>query len=161
MAEQQLDAAQIGTGIQEMRCERVAQHVRAQRPPDTQLLAQLLADDTNGVRLQRLSRSLPLKEPVLGLAPAPVHAQDLQQLRRQHDLARKLPLAFADMNDHPLAVDVGHLQIQRLLTAETRAVVQGEQRTMLGVHLRVEQSADFLAATDHGKLAPHLGLDDS
>src|SRR3974390_3773536 len=98
--------------------ERVAENVRAQRLPDTLLPAQLLADDTNCVGLEWLPCSLPLKEPVLGLAPAPVHAQDLQQLRRQHHLARKLTLAFTDVDDHPLAVDIGHLAIQRFLATQ-------------------------------------------
>ncbi len=31
---------------------------------------------------------------------------------------------------------------------------------MLGVHLRIEQSAYFLAAPDRGQLTPYLGLDD-
>src|ERR1700758_156527 len=160
MAEKQLNAAQIGAGVQQMCRERVAQNVRAQRLPDTQLPAQLLADDTHRVRLQRLPRSLPLKEPVLGLAPAPVHAQDLQQLRRQHHLARKLALAFADVNDHPLAVDVRHLQVECFLATKTCAVVQGKQRAMLGVHLRVQKSAHLFATPDRGELTPYLGLDD-
>ena len=75
-------------------------------------------------------------------------------------MTRKLALAFADMDNHPLAVDIGHLQIQRFLATETRAVVQGEQRAMLGVHLRVQQCSDFFAAPDCGQLPPYLGLDD-
>ena len=82
MTEQQLNAAQIGASVEQMGGERVAQHVRAEGLPDTQLLAQLLADDTNRVRLERFPRPFPLKKPVLGLAPAPLHTQDLQQLRR-------------------------------------------------------------------------------
>ena len=72
----------------------------------------------------------------------------------------KLALALADVDDHPLAVDIGDLQVQRFLTAKPGAVVQGQQRTMLGVRRRIEQSADFFAAPDRGQLAPHLGLDD-
>src|ERR1700742_479264 len=104
MSEQQLNAAQVRAPIEQVCGEGVAQNMWAERLANAQLLAQLLAGDTNSVRLERLPRSFPLKEPVLGLAPAPVDAQDLQQLRRQHHLARKLALAFADVNDHPLAV---------------------------------------------------------
>ena len=128
----------------------MTQHVWTERLPDTQLLTQLLADDTNCVRLQRFPRPFPLKEPILGLAPTPIHAQDIQQLRRQHDLARELALPLADVDDHPLAINIGDLQIQRFLTAQTCAVVQSQQRTMLGVHLRIEQGADFFAAPDCG-----------
>jgi hypothetical protein len=31
---------------------------------------------------------------------------------------------------------------------------------MLGVHLRIEQNADFFPAPDRGQFAPYLGLDD-
>jgi len=72
MAEQQLDAAQISPGIQQVCRERVAQNMRAQRLLDTKLLTQLLAHHPDCVRLQRLSRPFPLKQPVLGLAPPPV-----------------------------------------------------------------------------------------
>ena len=122
--------------------------------------AWLLADNTNRVRLQLLSSALTRKEPVLGLPSAPVRAQDLQQLPRQHRLARELALALADMDDHPLAVDVGDLKIERLLTTQACAVVQGQQRSMLDVHLCIEHGTDFLTAPDCGELAPHLRLDD-
>ena len=75
-------------------------------------------------------------------------------------MAWKLALAFADMDDHPLAVDVGDLQIQRFLAAQARAVVEGQQRPMLDVHLSIEQGTDFFTAPDCGKLAAYLGLDD-
>lgn len=126
MAEQELNAAQIGARINQMGSEGVPQHMRAERLPDTQLLAQLLTDNTRWCSLQLLSCAPAGKEPVLGLAPSPVVAQNLQQLRRQHHLAREL--ALANVDDHPLAVDVGDLTIERLLTAETCTVVQGQQR---------------------------------
>ena len=80
MAEQQLNPAQIGAGIEQMCGEGVAQHVRAERLADAQLFTQLLADDPDRVRLQRFLRPFPGKEPVLGLAPAPLEAQQLEQL---------------------------------------------------------------------------------
>jgi hypothetical protein len=58
----------------------VTQHVRTERLPDAQLPAQLLAGDSDCIRLQRLVRLFSRKEPVLGLAPAPGEAQLLQQL---------------------------------------------------------------------------------
>jgi hypothetical protein len=54
MAEQQLDAAQISPGIQQVCRERVAQNMRAQRLLDTKLLTQLLAHHPDCVRLQSL-----------------------------------------------------------------------------------------------------------
>jgi hypothetical protein len=128
--------------------------------PDAHLFAQPLPDNTNCIRLQLLSSVLTGKQPVLGLPSSPVDTQDLQQLQRQHDLARELALALADVDDHPLAVDVGDLQIQRFLTAQACAVVYGQQCAMLDVHLFIEQCTNFLPASDGGQLALHLGLDD-
>ena len=67
MAEQQLNAAQIGSRIEQVCGERVAQNVRAEWLPDTQLLAQLLTGDTHCVLKQGMVRPLAREEPVLGL----------------------------------------------------------------------------------------------
>ena len=69
MAEQQLNAAQIGACIEQMCREGMSQHMRAEWLGDAQLLAQLLAGDTHRVRQQGLVRPFSGKEPVLGLAP--------------------------------------------------------------------------------------------
>ena len=100
------------------------------------------------------------KEPVLGLAPTPVDTQQLQQLGREHDLAREVSLAGADVDDHALAVDVGDFQIQGFLAAQSGAVESGQQSPMLQVHRAVEQGANFFPAPDHGQLAVHLRLGD-
>jgi len=105
MAEQQLDTAQVGSGIEQMCCKRMSQYMRAQWLGDAELVAQLLTGDTHCVLKQGMVWPLSGEEPVLGLAPLPIDAQQLQQLGRQHDLARELALALADVNDHPLAVD--------------------------------------------------------
>src|SRR5438270_14083440 len=100
MAEQQLNAAQIGSGIEQMCRKGVTQHVRAKRLSDAELLAQLLTRDTYCVLKQGMVRPLSGEKPVLGLAPLPIDAQQLQQLGRQHHLARKLALALADVDDY-------------------------------------------------------------
>src|SRR5260370_15711367 len=114
MAEQQLNAAQIGSGIEQVCREGVSEYMRAQRLGDAELLAQLLTGDPHCVLKQGMVRPLSGEEPVLGLAPSPVKAQQIEKLGRQHDLARELALALADVNDHPLAVDVGYLQVESL-----------------------------------------------
>jgi hypothetical protein len=159
MAKQQLDAAQIGSGIEQMGGEGVAQYVGAERFSDAKLLAQLLTGDAGPVCNHGPVRPPSRKKPLLGLTPAPVQTQNLQQLRRQHDLARKLALALADVDDHPLAVDIGDLQVQSFLT-QTGAVVQCQQCTVLGVGRCIKQSTDFFPAPHRGQLAAHLGLDD-
>ena len=52
------------------------------------------------------------KQPVGRLAPeaAPVNTQCIEQLRAEHDVTVLAALAFPDMDDHPLAVDIADLQ---------------------------------------------------
>jgi len=69
-------------------------------------------------------------------------------------------LALANVDDHPLAVDVGYPKIEHLLTAEARTIVQSQQRPMLDVHLCIEQGTYFLPVPDCWQLAPHPRLDD-
>jgi hypothetical protein len=52
------------------------------------------------------------------------------------------------VNDHPLAVDVGDLQVESLLTAKASAVVHGQQCAVLGVRCSIQQDADFFPAPD-------------
>ena len=64
---------------------------------DSRLLAELLANLPHPGQMHGKPCLLPRKEPVLGLAPAPVDAEQLQQLGRKFDLAGELPLAFPDV----------------------------------------------------------------
>src|SRR5271169_461771 len=93
MAEQKLNGAQIGACIEQVGGKGVAQHMRAERLDHAQLSAQLLADQADPGSIHRLVRYPSGKEPVLGLAPTPVDTQQLQQLGREHDLAREVSLA--------------------------------------------------------------------
>ena len=92
MAEQKLDAAQIGACIEQMGSEGVSQNVGAERFRDAQLLAQLRAGDAHPACHHGLVWPSSGKEPVLGLPPAPVKAQQLQQLGDNMTWRGNLPL---------------------------------------------------------------------
>src|SRR5258705_13961059 len=64
-------------------------------------------------RMTRRMPSVAGKQPVGWLVSesAPVHAQRVQQSRAQHHIAVLASLAAADVNDHPLTVDVADLQM--------------------------------------------------
>jgi hypothetical protein len=125
---------------------------------NAQLFTQLLTSHTHRVGLQRLTRFLSGKEPIRGLTPAPVEAQQLQQLGGQHDLTRELALALADVDDHPLAINVSDLQIQRFLTAKSCAVVQGQQCTVLGVLIASSRAQTSSRLQTVGSLRRIFGL---
>jgi hypothetical protein len=59
-------------------------------------------------------------------------------------------LAFANVDDHPLAVDVGDFQIQGFLNAQASPLEQAQQGAVLEVPGDVEQCGDFITAPDHG-----------
>src|SRR6266851_591665 len=67
-----------------------------------------------GDRMTRRMPSVAGKQPVRGLASesAPVHAQRIQQSLTQHHVAVLASLAAADVNNHPLAVDVADLKVR-------------------------------------------------
>src|SRR5271166_3610494 len=88
------------------------------------------------------------KQPVGGLAPetAPIRAQFFEQLRAEHDVAVLAALAFADMNDHPLAVDVAHLEMCRFCAACACGIERHQQDAVEGELCRVNQSGDLFLA---------------
>jgi hypothetical protein len=55
-------------------------------------------------------------------------------------------LAFTDIDDHPLAVDVGDFQIQGFLNAQASPVEHAQQGAVLEVLGDVEQCGDFFTA---------------
>jgi len=60
----------------------------------------------NPAQMHGRPRLVSRKEPVLRLPPAPVETEQLQELRREQDLARIFALAIPDVHHHPLAVDI-------------------------------------------------------
>src|SRR6202167_4387489 len=72
------------------------------------------------------------KQPLLRLAPetSPVDAKFLQQLRAEHDIAVLAAFALADMNHHPLAVDVTDLQASRFCAACAGGIHRHQQDAM-------------------------------
>ena len=97
------------------------------------------------------------EEPRLGPAHAPPVAQDLQQLGRQHHVAVLLAFALLDADDHPLAVDVGGLQMNRFRDAQAGGIAGGQDGAMLEVGDAAEELQDFLGTEDDGQLLRLLG----
>jgi hypothetical protein len=73
---------------------------------------------------------------------APVAAQDVEQLRREHDIALASSLALLDPDHHAAVVDVGDLQVRRFGGAQPSRI-RGRQR---GAAL--EARPDFKEAND-------------
>src|SRR5258708_35047733 len=82
-----------------------------------------------GDRMTRRMPSVAGKQPVRGLASesAPVHAQRIQQSWAQHHIAVLASLAIADVNDHPLTVDVAGLKVGHLRPSGASGIKRHQQ----------------------------------
>lgn len=71
-----------------------------------------------------------------------------------------IPLTFAlfDPDDHPLAVDVGDLEVHDLVGAQPRAVGDTECGLVLEATRALEQAGDFLTAQDLRELARFIDV---
>ena len=134
MSEKNLDGAQVGAGFQHVRCETMSQRMRRYVLGDAGTLGGLvhsLPDDLlrNGhISPPALHRTW--EQIGLGLHPAPVLAQGLQQLRGQQHVAIAAALALTDMNDHALAVDVGDLEVAQLGPAQPGCIQHHQHGAM-------------------------------
>src|ERR1017187_2905729 len=154
MAKQNLDGAQVGAGFQHMSCETMPQAVRRYVLGDAGTLGGLvyrLPDDlfrNRDIGPPSLHRTW--EQIGLGLHPAPILAQSLQQLGGQQDIAVAGSLALANVNDHALAVDVGDLEMAHLGSAQARCIQHHHHGAMHKVAGRIDQ-ARYLLLVKYGR----------
>src|SRR5208283_5437521 len=100
------------------------------------------------------------KQPLLRLAPetSPVDAKFIEQLRAEHDIAVLAALALADMNHHPLAVDVADLQVSRFGAACASGIHRHQQDAMKGCIRSLNQSGNFFLTEHAGKVTQLLRI---
>src|SRR5215831_9557807 len=112
MSHQQLNGAQVRTGLEQMGGEAVPERVRTHPLLDTCACGGGLANVPHGlVRDRSLDGAhLAWEQIAAWLLPAPVVAQRLQQLGGERNIAIAQALTSLDVNDHALAVDVADLQ---------------------------------------------------
>ena len=115
MPQQNLDGAQVGPRLEQVRGEAMPQHMRADGFAETGLAGKFLADLLDPRRPQPSAGFAPGEQQRPRLAAAPIDAQQLEKLGREHHLARLLSFAAANLNDHPLAVDVAAFQPQNFI----------------------------------------------
>src|SRR5271156_1302608 len=94
--------------------ECVAQRMRRDRFAETGLLKCLSACDLDGTRRDGLLGPVTWKQPLLWTGRLPLVSQKLQQRLREHHLAVLPAVARLPPDAHPLAVNCGGLQGNRL-----------------------------------------------
>ncbi len=139
MAHEQLDPAHIGTGFQQMRGERMSQGMRCYRLPDATSLACESADSRDGALRDGVSGNITGKQPATGVSVLPVRSEDLEQTRREHDVAILAVLALVHTDDHALAVDVRDFQVDDFRHAQAGCVGNHQDGPMLQAGDRVRR----------------------
>src|ERR1051326_8076736 len=126
----------------------MAPDVRAHLLLDADLLSELLADLPDAGRMHGRARYLPRKQPVRWLPPAPVCAQQLQQLWRKHYLPGPLTFSFAHQNQHAFAVYIGDLQREHLGATQSRPIKRRSECSVLEILGSVQHRRHLLTTQD-------------
>src|SRR6266568_5594495 len=154
MSEQRLDDSDIGTAFEQMGRKAVAQRVQAHPFPDPGPIGRLVEQPVELAGAHRRAGLATRKQPaflqrrcVYIKTPTrlPPLSQQINHLRRQHDVAILAALGLLDPNDLLRAVDMLDLQPDDFAGAQSAAIAE------------TEQHADLEAACD-GQQAPGLVL---
>jgi len=126
MAEHHLDGAQVGAGLEQMRCPAMAQSMRSDmfsnacssRGIDTGVPNRFVG----GRPVWSFARTMTWEQVLFGFSPSPIRTQRLQQLRIQRQVAVLASLALRHTNDHALAVDVAHFKVDQFRPAHASGI---------------------------------------
>src|SRR5260370_29738031 len=138
--EQHLDHSDIDVLFQKMGGKAVPECVRRYPLVDPGHVGSRMTGAIELASGERIDGVLPRKQPPLWparLAPSP---QQLEQMRRQHDVAVFVALALLDPDHHALAVDVGYLQCHYLGYAQSRPVGHTQSRLVLEPRRSIEEA---------------------
>ena len=142
------DSPELGIVPQGMRCDRFGN-----RATPARLLARIL----DGVSADMVADLIAREEPSLGSIHSPPVAQDLQQLRRKHDIAIDASFALLDSDHHSFAIDIGDFQADSLRDAQPSRVADGQYRAMLAIPHTAQKLQNFFRTQDDRQLLGHLG----
>jgi len=90
----------------------------------------------------------PREEPGHWSVPFPVELQDLQQLRREHQLAIFVTFALTDKDELALAVDIRHPQVNDLGNPQAGRIEGHQDGAVFEVRRVLEERDDFGRAQD-------------
>src|SRR5262249_53388810 len=100
----------------------LAHHVGVNALLDTGFLAEFMADLPDTGQVHGAVWLVTGEQPLFGLPPATIDAEQGEQFWREHDLPGELALAFAYQNQHPLAIDVSDSELLGFSTAQSCGV---------------------------------------
>src|SRR5438132_7427984 len=160
VTEQQLDAAQVDPGFEQMGGECVTKEMGINSLRQLGGMPRFFAHEGDPVAGDGLGDAMARKEPGLELIELPVAAEEWQQVGRQHDHTIAFALALADVDHHPSGVDVGALEVTEFGDPYTGGIQGREDRAMLEVTWGEEQRLHFVATQDDREGLRLLGVRD-
>jgi hypothetical protein len=99
------------------------------------------------------------KQIVLGPLPSPVLTQSFEQLRCHGHITISGAFALTNMDNHPFAVHVAHLEKGCLSAANARSVENHEDSAMHQVRSSLDHAADFFRTKHDRQFQGSLGKD--
>src|SRR5437588_6758922 len=153
MAHQDLNGAEISTGVEQMGSEAMSKHVGMDTNLDSRSLGGVLARMPNGFRIDRPIRAVMAvarKKPDPGSLPytVPMLTKLPEQHWTEHHVAVLAPLAAFDMNHHALAVDVRELQARRLGVPGSGGIERHQQSAMERSGGGIDELSNFFLTED-------------
>ena len=153
MAQQDLNGAQVRTGLEEMRRKTVPQRVRMNIFLEAGALGGLLASLPNGFGIDGVIGAMVVmarKEPDswFSAQALPVLTKFLQQFRTEHHVAVFASLATLDVKHHALAIDVADFQVGQFRAPYSGGVERQQQSAMEGSAGRLNELSNFFLAED-------------
>jgi hypothetical protein len=144
--------------VEKLRLARCARRCRA-RPTG-------LAERSSGARSVRpdggypagmrwLDRITARKQPTLWMCCLPPGAQQLEQMRRQDHIAILAAFTLLDPDQHALAINVGNLERDHFLGAQTRSIGHAQSRLVFESWCGIEQARHLFRA-EHPRRSSRL-----
>src|SRR5271170_6218980 len=166
VTQKRLDFANIGTALEQVGREAVAQRMQRHALPDPGRIGRLMEQAVELAGGDRLAALGAGKQPaflhgrsgiVTRSARLPPLAQQIERLGRQHDIAVLAALGLLDPNDLLRAVDMLDLQPDHLAGAQAAAIAETEQHANLEAAGDSQQAPGLVLAHHQRNL---LGLTD-
>ena len=165
VAQQRLDDSDIGAALQQMGREAVAQRVQRHALLDPGFISRLVEQATQLAGGHRRAGLTARKQPTFlkgrcGIetpAHLPPLPQQIERLRRQHNIAILAALGLLDANDLLRGVDMLDLQPNHFAATQAAAIAETEQHTGLEARgngqqaprlIRAHHQRDLLRLTD-------------
>jgi len=155
MAEEQLNRAHVGPGLEKMDGKGVSQGVRRDPLGEPRSAMGALTRLADGVARDRLIAVLAGKQPHGRPVGAPPVAQACKERRGEHDVAIALAFPLLDGDHHPAAVDIRGSEVDGFRNARARGVARRQDGAVLGVRDACQEVDDFVGA-EHDRQASRL-----